>query len=146
MPVHYFSLADGSMEVHEDRIVFEDEAAKRRVGIIVLVGSMCALYIAKFVLAYSKNNHEDMFFALVFVGLGLLAFIFRYQDLRRVVKQVSIKEIVSVKFIHHRFFKRHEMIFRLKNGRIRRVAIGWDASDHERLCNLFPAKGIRIEN
>lgn len=146
MPVHYFSLADGSMEVYEDRIVFEDEAAERRVSLIILVGSMSVLYAARFVLAFRKSDQGEMIYNGIFVGIGLLAFIFRYQDFRRVTKQISFEKIVSAKFIHHRFLKRHEMIFRLKNGRIRRVAIGWDASDHERLCNLFTAKGIHIEN
>lgn len=146
MAVHYFTLSDGSMEVHEDRIVFEDEAAERRVSTIVFLGSMSALYAARFVLAYRKSSQGEMIYNGIFVGIGLLVFIFKYQDIRRVAKQVSIEEIVSVKSIHHRFFKRHEMIFRLKNGRIRRVAIGWDAADQIRLCNLFAAKGIRIEN
>ncbi len=134
------------MEVHEDRIVFEDEAAERRVSLIVLVGSMSALYAAKFILAYRKGDQGEMIFNGIFACMGFLAFVFRYQDLRLVAKQVSFEEIVSVKSIHHRFFKRHELIFRMKNGRIRRVAVGWDAADQARLCNLFAVKGIRIEN
>lgn len=144
MAVHYFSLTDGSMEVHEDRIVFEDEAAERRVSIIVLLGSMSVLYAARFVIAFRKNDQAEMIFNGIFACMGFLAFIFRYQDFRRVVKQVYFEEIVSVKSIQHRFFKRHELIFRLKNGRIRRVALLQDDYEISKLKNLLAAKGILI--
>ena len=34
MAVHYFSLTDGSMEVHEDRIVIEDDFKKRQFALL----------------------------------------------------------------------------------------------------------------
>lgn len=144
MSVHYFSLADGSMEVHEDRIVINDEYKKRQFTMFAPLSFFLLMSIVNIVRGFSKNSSDDKIMGLLYATLVFIVLLIRYKDFYPVRNEFSLQEIQSAKFIYYSIRKDYEMILYLKNKRIRRVALLQDDYEISRLKNLLATKGILV--
>lgn len=144
MAVHYFSLTDGSMEVHEDRILIYDDYKKRQFRMLAPLSFFLLMAIVDIARGFSNNNSADKITGLLFVALVFIVLLFRYKDLYPIRNDFSVKEVESIKFIWNRIGIDCEMILYLNNGRTRRVALWKDQYEISKLKNLLAAKGILI--
>lgn len=144
MAVHYFSLTDGSMEVHEDRIVIEDDFKKRQFALLAPLSFFLVMSFVNILRGFSKNSSDDKIMGLLYAALVFIVLLFRYKDLYPIRNDFSVKEVESIKFIWNRIGRDCEMILYLNNGRTRRVALWKDQYEISKLKNLLAAKGILI--
>lgn len=144
MAVHYFSLTDGSMEVHEDRIVIEDDFKKWQFALLAPLSFFLVMSIVNILRGFSKNSSDDKIMGLLYAALVFIVLLIRYKDFYPVRNEFSLKEIQSAKFVYYSIRKDYEMILCLNNKRIRRVALLQDDYEISKLKNLLAAKGILI--
>lgn len=131
MGYKYFSLKDGSMELHDDSIVLDDEAVKRYWSSIIMRGMLLFNGVVYLVRGW-KNNDEILIYlgALHLVALGL-SFLYQYKEMLRPAKEILLQDIVQVSLRYYKWQNRHELLLELKNGRLRRVQFSTEDNQAE---------------
>lgn len=132
------------MEVHDERIVIEDDFKKRQFALLAPLSFFLIMSIVNIVRGFSKNNSDDKIMGLLYATLVFIVLLIRYKDFYPVRNEFSLQEIQSAKFIYYSIRKDYEMILYLKNKRIRRVALLQDDYEISRLKNLLASKGILV--
>lgn len=98
MAINYFTLTEGVLELHDEKLVIFDSAKKDRISnLLVTIGGV--VYSVGFIIRGYKDNEN----LVVYTGIGLAIFfisflIIRKDELQGIDNEIYLKDISEVCF------------------------------------------------
>ncbi len=144
MAYKYFSLQDGSMELHNDRIVLDDEAVKRYWNGIIMRSFLLFNGLVYLFRGWKQEDEVLVYLGALHVVVVGLSMLFQYKEMVRPAKEILLQDIVQVSLRYDKWQNKHDLLLQLKNGRVRRVQFLVDRGQYAQLQTNLSEKGISL--
>jgi hypothetical protein len=142
MAYKYFSLQDGSMELHNDRIVLDDEAVKRYWNGIIMRSFLLFNGLVYLFRGWKQEDEILVYLGALHVVAVGLSMLFQYKEIVRPAKEILLQDIVQVSLHYYKWQNRHDLLLQLKNGRVRRVQFSTEDNQVEVLRKQFEERSL----
>ncbi len=123
MDIQYFTLTEGVLELHMDKLVINDNAKKNRFShLIIMIGLL--IYAVGFMFRGYKDNDNSLFaIGIILALMEIFFFIKRKDEMQRIDNEIYLKDISKVSFIDGKENTEVATIMTRKKNRRRKVII-----------------------